>query len=151
MGERTEQQAVRVPLGELNGRFDLREVMAAIGPQAHLDWVLQDVDFNGAVTSVWPEGPSAVEARSEQGDGVPLDWATMQKLAAGCHQIVDGRFIGYDRADEPRVQLTVVDSDYWSIWADDPATLQAVRETFATTTDDNPHPEPAPPPRHRRS
>lgn len=142
---------MRVPLGNQNGWFDLREVMTAIGPHTHLDWVLQDVCFGGDVTSVWRSGAVAVEARSEIGEGVELDWATMTRLAEVCHQIIDGRFIGYATTGEPRVQLTVVDSGYWSIWAEDPATLRAVRAAFATTTDDDPHPEPPPPHRTARN
>lgn len=36
--------------------FDLREVLAAVGPQADLAWLLEDAEFNGEVAAVWPEG-----------------------------------------------------------------------------------------------
>lgn len=45
--------------------FDLKAVMAAVGPHDHLRWYMRDAWFNCDVSSVWPEGTPAIEAGHE--------------------------------------------------------------------------------------
>lgn len=122
--------------------FDLAGVLSAVGPHPHLDWWMYAVEFNCDVTTIWPEG-IGIEERTDERPGLSLDWTTMERLAAVCHQIIDGFFIGYDQRGRPALQLAVIDSSYWTVWARYDAVLEAVRGTFANV---EPYPEPPPPP-----
>ena len=115
--------------------FDLREVVAAVGPQDHLRWIVTDADLVGEVESVWPDGARDLSARSEQGLGVSVDWATLTRLAEVVHQTIDGRFVGYGGAGDPQLMLLARDSSYWIVWAADPTVLAAIRRSFAGVVD----------------
>lgn len=109
--------------------YDLAEVLAAVGPHAHLHWVVRDAWFNGDVTAVWPEG-LGVEERTRTTEGVALSWSEMITLARVCRQVIDAEFSGY-RGAELRLHLTVFDSSGWVVHAEDPAVLGRVRAAFA--------------------
>ncbi len=115
--------------------FDLREVMAAVGPQDALRWFMSHAQFNCNVGSVWPEGNLATEAKSREGLGLPLDWTTMSALAEACRQIIDARFVGYDDQSEPHLMLEAVDSSYWVVWATNTAVIDSVRRVFTAVED----------------
>lgn len=121
--------------------FDLREVVAAIGPQDNLRWTVTDADLVGEVEDVWPEGARDLSTRSEQGLGVSVDWETLTRLAQVVHQTIDGRFVGYGEAGDPQLMLLARDSSYWIVWAADPTVLVAIRQSFADVHDsDDPGP-----------
>ena len=116
--------------------FDLREVIAAVGqPQDALRWFMSHAQFNCNVGSVWPEGNLATEAKSRDGLGLPLDWATMSALAEVCGQIIDARFVGYDDQSQPQLMLEAIDSSYWVVWATDTAVIDSVRRAFTGVED----------------
>lgn len=122
--------------------FDLREVMSAVGDRSDLRWVLRDAWFFGDVSPVWPEGVHQGETESDKPGGAALTWSQMSSLAESCHQIIYGRFTGYD-GDSPVVELQVVDSTYWVVWARDPSVLASVRSAFPTAEEyEGPNPVP---------
>lgn len=110
--------------------FDLREVVAAVGPQDHLRWTITEADLVGEVAGVWPDGARDLSTRSEQGRGVSTDWATLTRLAQVVHQTIDGRFVGYGEAGNAELMLLARDSSYWIVWATDPTVLAAIRRSF---------------------
>lgn len=137
--------AAAVRIGGQPGRdwldFDLGGVMSAMGSHPELDWWLYAAWFNCDVTAVWPDGVG-IEEKNEERPGLALDWDTMERLASVCHQIIDGFFIGYDNRGQPILQLAVIDSTYWTVWAEDEGVLDAVRAAFDNVERDD---EPAPP------
>ncbi len=134
-------QALRLPLS--HREFDLAEVMDAAGDQSHLRWVLRGAWLNGDVTPLWPEGVEQAERETERPGGAPLTWAQMSCLAQSCHQVIDGRFTGYDLAGQPVLELHAIDSSYWVVWARDGEVLARFRTAFSEAeTYDEPTPEP---------
>ncbi|WP_380164011.1 hypothetical protein [Jannaschia sp. R86511] len=115
--------------------FDLAQVMAVVGPQPHLNWVLREAEFNGDVRTVWPADWEVVQRQSDQPRGVPLDWVQMTTLAQQCQQIIDGRFTAYDESGQVQLQMQAVDSSFWVVWARDEAVLERVRGAFAGVED----------------
>jgi hypothetical protein len=97
---------------------------------------VRDAWFNGDVTDVWPEG-LGVEERTRAIDGVALSWQDMTTLARVCQQVIDAEFSGY-RGAELRLRLTVFDSSYWVVLAEDPAVLDRVRAAFTGVCADTP-------------
>lgn len=122
------EAALRLPLTDRF--FDLREVMNAVGGCSHLRWVLRDAWFNCDVREVWPAGHEYAEAESSKPAGLATTWQEMRRLAEVCHQVIDGRFTGYDEAGVPSLQLLVDDSTFWVVWSRDLAVLDRVRAAF---------------------
>lgn len=88
---------MRIPLGsDGNGSVDLRDVVAAVGPQDHLTWVLRGARVIGDLRRV--DGASTLQERSWLDQGAELDWSAVQQIATDCDQVVDGYFTGYDEA-----------------------------------------------------
>lgn len=129
--------ALRIP-PEKDSRwlgFDLREVMLAVGPHSNLRWYVRDVAFVGDLSSVWPDSREMVKARSLEGRGIPIDWATMARLAEAVSQTIDGQFVGYDANGKPQLSLQAIDSSYWIVWSVSTETMDSVRTAFPQAED----------------
>ena len=113
--------------------------MDAVGDQHGLAWYLSGAEL------VWEnaelsETYRALERRSDERGGVELTWSDMENIAAECHQVIDGRFTGFD-GDQPVLALAAIDSSYWTVWAADPAVLAQVSGSFENVEDyDEPTP-----------
>ena len=106
----------RLPSGSW---FDLAAIMESLGDRSGLRWRLYRGWFDGAVPTIRGESALALEERTREPGGVDMTWAEIRRLAAACQQIIDGDFVGYDDAGQPRLRLLAVDSSYWIIWSKD--------------------------------
>jgi len=109
--------------------FDLRDVLAALGPRAvesrwrfsHLHYVSRDEQDIPVLEHVAAQGAVS---------GADLAKGIEQLL-----QVIDGEFEAFDENDRRWAVVRVVDSSWWEVWSEDPSVLEAIRAKFRITED----------------
>src|SRR4051812_4780402 len=108
--------------------FDLREVMAAVGPHDGLTWRLRDAAL-ACDDLCAPEKWQAVAYDSHLDEGATLTWDDMAELAKACPRVLEGTFTGF-RDNKPILQFTAVGNRYWVVWSKGLAPLEGIRFAF---------------------
>jgi hypothetical protein len=102
--------------------FDLRDILAALGPRIRtLMWSCTDVEC---------VGDGAEEIHRIADEGIPVDGAILDKLAASVVQVIDGRFTGSKPGAQPEIIIHAVDSTLWEVFGD-AAALSEIERRFS--------------------
>jgi hypothetical protein len=106
--------------------FDLREILAALGPQARTSrWVCTDL---------WciPFGePDESVLEKQYSPGSTITGEELVRLAAKIRQVVDGTFRAFaESADRPWLIVRAVDSSFWEVFSTEPEALERLRCRF---------------------
>lgn len=106
---------------------DLRHVLVTLGERAFAsDWRVRDV---------WAIGQAESELASLNEQQV-VSGRTLTELAENVSQVIDGTFSAFESSsDLPWVVIEAVDSSFYVVHSDDPATLDRIRNAFQQVTD----------------
>lgn len=126
-------------------RFDLAEIMAAIG-EASLSTLSWKVQMEFFVIHYQSEFAQSAERVDVLGEGwlhcrsARRGWSYEQlmRLSIEKHQVVDGEFIGFKTTPKGKkkwVVLKAVDSSWWEVWSPDQKLLDRVRDAFPGATE----------------
>jgi hypothetical protein len=115
--------------------FDLKEVLAALGPIGlALYWTVGDVDTHGehsdATFDATGRGAVALEKLAVSGERI--NGSRLTKIAESVRQVIWGEFKGYEDklSDAPRVVVVAFDSSWWEIQSEETTLLDRAAKAF---------------------
>ncbi len=121
----------------LSGRliFDLKEVLAALGPTGlALYWTVGDVDTHGEHSDAELDvtGRGAVALKELAVSGERIYGSRLAKIAESVRQVIWGEFKGYEDklSATPRVVVVAFDSSWWEIQSEETTFLDRVAKAF---------------------
>jgi hypothetical protein len=106
--------------------FDLREVLAALGPRAGASsWSFRDLEF------VCRDGQEVSELKQDSRATSRLSGQVLISAADRILQVIDGEFAAFDDEDDrPWVIVRAVDSTFWEVESQDADLLTEVSSCF---------------------
>jgi hypothetical protein len=111
--------------------FDLREILAALGPRAHgTYWTVSDVASPAQALDATGDGAVVLEELALSGERTT--GASLINIARTVRQTIWGEFSGYSdkAAEEPWIVIVAVDSSWFEVRSDDAAALAGIRDAF---------------------
>jgi hypothetical protein len=111
--------------------FDLKDVLAAIGPRAVVsNWTISRVEGHEDY-GVDATGAAANELEAVAQAKTTVSGSRLVELAHGVQQIIWGKFSAYEvTAAEPWLIVTAFDSSRFEVCSNDEATLALLRTAF---------------------
>jgi len=111
--------------------FDLREILAALGPRAYTTyWTASDVASPAQALDATGDGAVALEELALSGQRTT--GAHLIDIVRTVSQIIWGEFSGCSdkAAAEPWIVIVAVDSSWFEVRSDDAAALARIRSAF---------------------
>lgn len=117
--------------------FDLREVLASLGPDA-LAWMWTVSDADGGTLEAVGEGLSELGALARTEDRV--SGSRLSQIAGSIEQVIWGEFRAYrdPQSAEPLVRVVAFDGSFFEVHSEDEALIERVRSSFKDTVLNSP-------------
>ena len=126
-------------LGDGRLAFDLREILAALGPDALAwSWAVPGLEDGGEALEAVGEGLAELEALSRSGGRV--SGFRLAEIAGRIGQVVWGEFRAYrdPRSTEPLLRIVAFDNSFFEVHTADRAVIERVRLLFGGTASEPP-------------